>query len=218
MPLDRQASARSLPILRLTSKPPLRSKQRRDLATRITVVPRFPEIVRWTETVMDTSSLEFSDPAASESWIVYNSSDGGYGAIVPRVKGDWLHIGSLLAVRPETAAACRVGIVRRFAKDRYDQHRVGIEVLGTIALPVKLAPAEKIASSDAPGEGNPAVLLSAKPGQNGEVTVLMRAGSFTQKQSLQMRIRDKAYLLSPAGLIEGGEDFDWARFKVVKQF
>lgn len=198
-------------------KPRLRGKQRRELATRITVVPRFPDILRWADAVADTSSLEFSDPAAAESWIVFNASDGGYGAIVPRVKGDWLHIGSLLAVRPETATGCRVGIVRRFIKDRYDQQRVGIEVLGTIALPVKLAPAENIASSDAPGQGSPAVLLSAKPGQNGEVTVLMRAGSFTQKRSLQMRIRDKAYLLSPAGLIEGGEDFDWARFTVMKQ-
>jgi len=197
-------------------KPPLRGKQRRELATRITVVPGFREILRWTEAVMDTSSLEFSDPAASESWIVFNASDGGYGAIVPQVKGDWLRIGSLLGVRPETATACRVGIIRRFIKDRYDQHRVGIQVLGNAALPVQLAAAENISSSGASGQGSPAVLLSAKPDKNGDVAVLMRGGSFTQNKSLHMRVRDKAYLLSPAGLIEGGEDFDWARFKVVK--
>jgi len=197
-------------------KPPLRTKQRRDLATRITVVPRFPEIVRWLDAVMDTSSLEFSDPATSESWIVFNASDGGYGAIVPQIKGDWLRIGSLLAVRTETATACRVGIIRRFTKDRYDQQRVGIQVLGNVALPVQLLFAEQAAASNTSRLGKPAVLLSDKPDQNGEVAVVMRAGNFAQKQSLQMRVRDKAYLLSPVGLTEGGEDFDWARFKVVK--
>ncbi len=195
-------------------KPPLRSRQRRDFATRITVVPRFPDILRWTEAVMDTNSLEFSDPATSESWIAFNVSDGGYGAIVPQVKGDWLRIGSLLAVRPETAVACRIGVIRRFVRDSYDQQRVGIQALGPVAFPVQLSRAEKVTTAVVPG--NPAVLLSDKPDKNGEVAVLMRAGSFAPEQNLHMRVRDKAYLLWPAGLIEGGEDFDWARFKVVK--
>ena len=194
-------------------KPLLRSTPRRELATRLAVVPRFPEILRWTDAVMDAISIEFSDPAAAESWIVFNVSDGGYGAIVPRAKGDWLQIGSLLALRPETAAGCRVGIVRHVSTDSYDQHRVGIQVLGNVALPVKLAPVENPPSPEA---GRPALLLSDKPDNNGEVALLMRAGSFTEKQTLQMRVRDKGYLLSPAGLIEGGEDFDWARFTVVR--
>lgn len=197
-------------------KPPLRSKQRREFATRITVVPRFADILRWSEAVMDTNSLEFSDPATSESWIAFNVSDGGYGAIVPKVKGDWLRIGSLLAVRPETSTTCRVGIIRRFVRDSYDQQRVGIQALGPVAFPVQLLRAEKVTSTVATGPGNPALLLSDKPDKNGEVAILMRAGSFTQEESLHMRVRDKAYLLWSTGLIEGGEDFDWARFKVVK--
>ena len=61
------------------------------------------------------------------------------------------------------------------------------------------------------------MLLSHKPDKNREIAVLMRLGSFTQKRNLEMRVRDKAYLVAPSELIEGGEDFDWARFKVVKQ-
>ncbi|OGA40035.1 MAG: hypothetical protein A3G24_25170 [Betaproteobacteria bacterium RIFCSPLOWO2_12_FULL_62_13] len=198
-------------------KPPARSAQRRDLATRITVVPGFPEILRWTQAVTDASSLEFSDPAAAESWIVFNVSDGGYGAILPRVTGDWLKIGSLVALRLETSTVCRVGIVRRVTRDRYEQRRVGIQVLGAIALPVKLSPAGTAASGGAAGQDSLAVLLSHKPDKNREIAVLMRLGSFTQKRNLEMRVRDKAYLVAPSGLIEGGEDFDWARFKVVKQ-
>ena len=69
-------------------KPPLRSNPRRELATRITIVPHFPEILGWIDMLMDSSSLEFNDPPASESWIVFNVSDGGYGAIVPKIMGD----------------------------------------------------------------------------------------------------------------------------------
>jgi hypothetical protein len=32
-----------------------------------------------------------------------------------------------------------------------------------------------------------------------------------------MTVRDKSFLLMPVGLIEDGDDFDWAKFKVVKQ-
>lgn len=198
-------------------QPPTRGAQRRELATRVTVVPGFPEILQWTQGVMDTSSLEFSDPELSESWIVFNVSDGGYGAIVPQVKGDWLRVGSLVGLRSETSTVCRAGIVRRAIRDRYDQRRVGIEMIGKIALPVKLMPDGNNPASGTAGRSALAVLLSDKPDRNGEVGMLLRAGSFSQNHNFQMRVRDKAYLLAPSELIEGGEDFDWARFEVVKQ-
>lgn len=90
-------------------------------------------------------------------------------------------------------------------------------MLGNIALPVKLTPPENISASGAPERGDAALLLSDKPDKNGEVAVLMRAGSFMQTQNLQMHVRDKEYLLSPSRFVEGGKDFDWAHFKVSKQ-
>jgi hypothetical protein len=32
-----------------------------------------------------------------------------------------------------------------------------------------------------------------------------------------MRLRDKVYLIEPARMIEGGEDYDWARYKIVSK-
>lgn len=196
-------------------RPPVRSTRRSELATRITVLPGFAGIVRWVQAVMDTSSLEFGDPEAAESWIVYDMGEGGYGAIVPQVKGDWLRIGVLIGLRPETVTDCRIGVVRRVTRDKYDQRRVGIQALGPAAVPVTLSPAGG-AGAATPRAGAPAVLLSNKPDRNGEVAVLMRGGSFTHTHNLEMRVH-KAYLLAPAALIESGEEFDWARFKIVKQ-
>jgi hypothetical protein len=85
---------------------------------------------------------------------------------------------------------------------------------GTTAFPIRLAPSANIPSQEASGQGSAALLLSDKPDKNGEVAVLMRAGSFMQTQSLQMRVRDKNYLLAPSRLVEGGNDFDWAQYKV----
>ena len=37
-----------------------------------------------------------------------------------------------------------------------------------------------------------------------------------QAQALEMEVHGKRYFLMPRRLVEGGEDFDWGRFKVLK--
>lgn len=200
-----------------SDKAPARYAERRELATRVTVVPGYSKILHWAEALTDESSLEFSDPEAAESWVVFNMSDTGCGAIVPTVRGDWVQIGRLLGLRTETSSICRVGIVRRATRDQYDQRRLGIQVLGKIAIPVGLAVAGGPGSAEGSGQGNVAILLSSKPDKNLEVEVLMRAGSFTQRHQYYMSVRGKTYLVAPSELVEVGEDYDWARFEVVKQ-
>lgn len=200
-----------------SDRPPARSAERRDIATRVTVVPGFSKILSWVEALADENSLEFSDPEAAESWIVFNMSDTGFGAIVPTVRGDWVQIGRLLGLRTETAATCRLGIVRRATRDQYLQRRLGIEVLGKVAIPVNLTVAGGTRPADVPGERNLAILLSSRPDKNREVAILMRAASYTQNHQFHMSVRGKTYLVAPSELIEAAEDCDWARFEVVKQ-
>jgi hypothetical protein len=195
---------------------PKRSAQRRDIATRVTVVPGYAETLAWVQVVADEASLAFSDPPSAESWIVYNASDGGYGTVVPRTKGDWLHVGSLVGLRAETASACRIGIVRRMTRDKYDQRRVGIQVLDAAALPVALsrstAPAKE---STRPADA--ALLLSNGAEQMEEVTLVLRGGTFSPTRSLRMALRADIYALEPKELIETGEDFEWVRYRVTER-
>ncbi|MGQ0750975.1 MAG: hypothetical protein ACT4PS_10615 [Betaproteobacteria bacterium] len=195
-------------------RPPVRSAPRSELATRITVVPGFQTILRWVQVVMDTSSLEFSDPESAESWIVFNTSEGGCGAIVPAMRADWIAIGTLIGMRAETADNCCVGVVRRLTRDQYNQRRVGIQALGTIAVPVTLF---SVATDGSAGsKGTPALLLSRTPDRNGEISLLLREGAYAAGRNVHMQLRD-TYLLAPASLTESGADYDWARFKVVKR-
>ena len=45
----------------------------------------------------------------------------------------------------------------------------------------------------------------------------MREGTFNTRDSMEMSVRDKTYLLLPARMVDGGEDFDWAKFKVQQK-
>lgn len=197
--------------------PPARSSERRKIATRMTVVHGFRPILKNITPVDDEASLDFQAAEGGESWIVENVSDGGFGAIIPQVKGDWLKVGSLLGVQTETAKFWGAGIVRRLARDEYQQRRVGIQLLSKALIPVKLWPAGAVSADNTLRNGDLAMLLSSAPDKNGEVSLLLELGSFTKGQALDMQVGSKQFYLIPSKLVEGGEDFDCAKFKIMQR-
>jgi len=176
--------------------PPARSEERRRSVSRISVIHTFDEIVATIST--DTQDLAFDNSA--ETWMVENESEGGYGALMPPAKGDWLKVGTLLGVKLEHGAAWGVGIVRRVSA--YDL--------------VKLAPVNAASSSVA----QDAVLLPSSTSDSsgtGEMSLLVRPGVFSEKKNYEMQAYGRSYLLVPKKLLEGGDDFDMARFRVMQR-
>jgi hypothetical protein len=192
-----------------SDQPPARNSERRKTATRITVVPGLTETLDTLDPA-NNDALDFSATESAESWIVENVSDGGYGAIIPAARSDWIKIGGLIGVQGETSTLWGIGVIRRVGRDEHQQRRVGIQLLTQTAIPVKLARG----ASD-PMEA--AILLSTSPDKNGEVGIVMREGVFNSRDSLEMTVNNKSYLLMPAKMVEGGEDYDWARFKVMQR-
>jgi hypothetical protein len=166
--------------------------------------------------VEDSLDFHATDKDGSESWIVENVSDGGFGAIVPQVKGDWIKVGSLLGVQSETAKFWGAGVVRRVARDEYQQRRVGIQLITNAVIPVTVTPSGGISSIKEMRGGEPAILLSTTPDKNGDIGLLLKVGSYSPLQTLDMNVRGKQFYLMPRKLVEGGDDFDWAKFKVMK--
>ena len=194
--------------------PPARSSERKRATARLTVVHGFTEVLRNAEPE-ESDSLDFSEPD-TESWVVDNVSDGGYGAIVPSVKGDWIKVGSLVGLKPENSAHWSTGVVRRITRDDKQMRRVGIQVFAKAVIPVRVAPAAGNGSAaGAVRDGEQAVLLSTRPDNNGEVGLLVRPERYTPSQMLSMQVRDKLYLLRPARLVERGQEYDLARFKIT---
>ena len=198
-----------------SDKPPARSSERRHTAGSVSVVPGFSEILN----TLDPASgddLDFSQDSSSqatENWVVVNVSEGGYGAIVPPKKSEWLKVGTLVGLQSETSKHWGVGLVRRISSDEHQQRRVGVQLITKAALPIKVG---KSASS-APGDVQSAILLSTSPDAKGEVGVILRDGIFNGRDSLNMMVKDKSYLLMPSSMVEDGEDFDWAKFKVMQR-
>jgi hypothetical protein len=199
--------------------PPVRNSERRQTAGRITVVPGLNDIIG----VLDpatTDELDFSQEQAApsaESWIVVNASDGGYGAIIPPQKSDWIKVGTLVGVQSDVSKHWGVGLIRRISRDERQQRQVGIQLLTRTAIPIKVSKSSSISQFNANREPQPAILLSTSPDKQGEVGIVLREGLFNGRDSLDMMVKDKGYLLMPSSMVEDGEDFDWAKFKVMQR-
>ncbi len=263
-----------------SAKPPARRHERRRAVAKLSVVHGFSSVVQG----ISGKGQAGDSGESTESWIAENVSDGGYGAIIPRIKSDWVEVGSLLGVRNERDNQWGVGVIRRLHRDEQRQRHVGIQSFTKTAIPIQLralnvrGPAiqkagtapQKVAGSSEPKEDqnsvvvidyatggelletlklrraysrgatldiwqDPAVraeakkkaqakelsyfsslLLSIRPDNNGEITLLIKAGSFFPEQRFEMRVQDKHYLLTSPKLIESGNDFVLAKFRISK--
>jgi hypothetical protein len=196
--------------------PPARSSERRHTAGSVSVVPGFSGVLNTLDpaTSDDLDFSQDSSSAATENWVVVNVSEGGYGAIVPPKKSEWLKVGTLVGLLSETSKHWGVGLVRRISSDEHQQRRVGVQLVTKAALPIKLG---KSGSNGAPNDVQPAILLSTAPDAKGEVGVILKEGIFNGRDSLNMQVKDKSYLLMPSSMVEDGDDFDWAKFKVMQR-
>ena len=208
---------------------PARSAKRIEVATRVTVVPGLPNILRCLELTAGGASLDPKSFAEQETWTVLNRSDSGYGAMAPEERGsfefdpmtgvrtasgDWLRIGSLIALREEGAAPWRVGVVRRITYDASNRRCAGIGLIEGVAAVVRLASGSGPRAAE-PERRRSAVLMSPASDTGTEVQVLMHAGHFMTTQKLAMQLEGRDYVLEPDVLIEAGADFDCARFRMA---
>jgi len=190
--------------------PPARGEERRSSVNKISVVHDFDEIV----TTISGDSEDLSFDTIAETWDVENESEGGYGAVLLHAKSEWLKVGTLLGVKIEDGAAWGVGIVRRLSSMNDKQRYVGIQVLAKGATVVELAPV------NAAGSRQNAVLLPSNLTETtgtGEMNLLLRMGSYAPQKSFEMRAYERSYLLVPRKLMEGGHDFDMARYRIMQR-
>lgn len=184
----------------------LLERQKRD-------VDMFGFVTAETQKLLDNlAATESEQEQRAESWLVQNVSLGGYGAILPTVRADWLQIGCLLVARGDEGD-WQVGVVRRLQYDAERQTHVGIEILSArlAAVRVKL-------------EGHPherdngeeyAVLFGANLAGASTCTLLMRTSSFLVGRQYRITELENRYLVEPLQRIEHGEDFEIVEFNVL---
>jgi hypothetical protein len=183
-------------------EPPERRHTRHSVKSRLTIAHNFAGALEALGT--NAESLDFNQKAV-ESWVVDNVSAGGFGAIVPQVKTDWLHVGTLLAMQPDGGTNWIVGVIRRVNRTTPNEARVGIQTLSR---------APRVAKFRLRGLGEETGLLlpSAVLG-SGEVAVALRSGVYPPGTNLEATLDGREHVYLPQGTPERGDDYELVRFR-----
>lgn len=181
-------------------QPPERKTQRHPVKSRLSVNYGLQSVL---DALGGSDSLDF-DNTQSESWIVENVSAGGFGAVVPQLKGDWLRVGALLALQPEGGSNWVLGIVRRVNKMPGQQARVGIETLSRTPVLATLA------VSGAQSAREQGVILRSGTDQ---ALVVLKPGVFAPAQNLELAAGERQHVFIPQAVAERGEDYEICRFR-----
>lgn len=200
--------------LHWSPQPPVRRHERHRVVARLNVINGMDRIL---DCLDPEASLSFGQ---AESWVAENISAGGFGAVIPQAKSDWVRVGAVLGVKPEGVNNWGIGIVRRMSRDTRQQGHVGVQTLAKAAKAVKLRAMPSQWGSGAAGraaDSQPAVLLSDGSGTLGEATLLMRPNSFSAAQSFEMTVNAGTRLLIPQELLDHGDDFDLGWFREMQR-
>ncbi|MGE0875711.1 MAG: hypothetical protein AB7O31_13695 [Burkholderiales bacterium] len=185
--------------------PPERRFQRHAVKSRLSVTHGFDTVLG----VLGQSPDDTLDFQAREieNWVVENVSAGGFGAIVPQLKGDWLKVGALLALQPDGGSNWLLGMVRRVNKTGAQQARIGIQTLA------KAPRAERFEVAGAFGAAEPGVLLRSADAESGDALIALKPGVFAPGQNLELDRGERQHVFMPQALAEKAEDFEIGRFR-----
>ena len=185
-------------VLYWSPQPPERKFQRHSVQSRLSVSNGLKGVI---------DTLGGPGAAGAESWVIENVSAGGFGAIVPQVKGDWLRVGALVAMQPDGGSNWIVGLVRRVNKTAAQQARVGIQTLSRVPA------VSQFALSGARGSAEQGVLLKGGDPASNEVRIALRPGIFAPGQNLEASRDGRQHIYMPTGIGARGEDYEIGRFR-----
>ncbi len=191
-----------------SAKRPERREQRQAVYSPVSVVLGYTATL---ERVEGKYADDQANDTKMERWGVANESEAGYGALVPAKRGEKLHIGQLIGVRPVGSRMWAVGIIRRLLIQDAAQHYVGIELFGRGVQPVALG---EHSGGKMVGNG---LLLPSHVGDSlaqGEITLLLPEGLFAPEKSLEMAVYETVYSIIPSMVLETGNGFEIARYRI----
>ena len=183
---------------------PERRHKRHNVQSRLTVAHGFDGVIEALGGDPD-DSLNFGAKIAGDEWAADNVSAGGFGALVPQAKSEWVKIGALVAARPEGGANWLVGTVRRVARVSKDELRVGVETLSRAPAPSRFALRNL--------QQVQGVLLPPVAPGAGDAAIALRAGVYTRGENLECHAGGQHRIYMPQGVAERGDDYEIVKFK-----
>jgi hypothetical protein len=178
---------------------------------RVSVVHGFDEVA---SKVPGTTT---QDPFAAdqEQWIVENRSESGLFAMVSRGQGRAVGAGSLIAFQHSNRPAWHAGIIRRVEREDEESRHFAIEALATGTSAVSIQPRFRRKGEDQ-SKTIVGLHLIESPAPADQISLLLPTDTFSPSAPLQMQVNGREYLLIPQQLLESGNDYQIARFKLLK--
>lgn len=148
-----------------------------------------------------------------ESWVVDNVSRGGFGVTVEHIKGDWLKVGALLALRSDLVEGWVVAVVRRYHRIGDTGAQVGMATLSRRVACVDLRLRTPPGGIPSP-RNEPGLWLQDNGGQ-GEVILVLPPQTFDPKNNLEFDYKGRLVLLAPTALLEQGSGYEIAQYRAT---
>jgi len=201
-----------------SSKPPERRSARRATDVPLSVVQGFRGLSNQFMKVSE-DSLDFTHGVGPrvETWVADNVSTGGYGATALVQNSQWVHVGVLVGLKAQGETHWSAGIVRRLSRSDEQHWRLGIQILVPGVVPVKLMPFGKIAASNVVRDHDFGILVTHRPDADRGIQLMIAADTFSPGQALQMSVNDQVFQLAPVKLLQSTDQFDLARFTLVRR-
>jgi hypothetical protein len=199
-------------LLNYVASPPIRRSKRHLADVTLSVVQTLDRIAE----VVSSERISGKDDSTA-SWVTDEISTGGFSATIPAKGNGGIGIGALLGIRARGRQHWGVAVIRRMHRDEANNRlRVGAEVFSNQVSEVVLN------QNRSPGGTSESGLVALwlydrQDDANGEIQLLMKAGTFSPGRSLLTQLFGKNYLLLPASLKEKGLGYDLARFRFVVQ-
>jgi len=198
--------------------PPQRGSIRHVAQVRLSVVQGFKGLAD-ALTISAEHSLDFSAGIGPpvESWFADNASVGGYGVVVPVRGNDWVRVGGLIGVKVEGDKYWGAGALRRIRHESDQNWMIGVQLLAQVCVPIRVSPHDAVVPSNAVRDNDQAILLTPRPDSDRGVRIMLQAGTYSPGQALEMRVHDQAFQIEPVKLLEGSDEYDIARFVLVRR-
>jgi len=169
-----------------------------------------------------TSSLTITqEEDETESWVVENISQMGYGVSIARLKEDWLKSHTLIGIQPNNAP-WQIGVIRRVASESVENTQTGIQILSNVPRAAMLRPVDKelsvweTAADTQTYHHTPGIYLGKEPPYQDTETLLLASESYQLHRSYAMVVGELTRTIRLLDRIHAFEGIDQIIFTDVK--
>ena len=157
----------------------------------------------------------------TESWVVENISQMGYGVTISRLKEDWVRDHTVVGIQPDSAS-WQIGVIRRVASESIENTHAGIQILSNLPHAAMLRPLDKemsiweTAADTQTYHHTPGILLFKEPPYQNETSLLLAAGSYKLHRTYALVVGEVKRTIRLLDRINSFQGVDQVIFNDVK--